>query len=118
MCRMEHQEADPKAKHGAQKPQLQLIPPAANEAMARALELGASKYGKFNWRRNKVSIDTYLAAMKRHIDCVIDGQDVDKESGAHHLGHVMAGCAIVLDALRHGMLIDDRVLPEENAANA
>jgi hypothetical protein len=48
--------------------------------------------------------------MKRHIDKVIDGEDIDPESGAHHLGHVMAGCSIVLDACRHGTLIDNRIL--------
>ena len=103
---------DPKAAFGNQKPQLHLIPPAANEEMAKALALGAEKYGTFNWRRNRVAMTTYLAAMKRHIDRIIDGEDIDPESDAHHLGHVMAGCAIVLDARRHGMLEDDRVLPK------
>jgi hypothetical protein len=106
------QPLDPKAAYGIQKPQLHLIPPAANEEMAKALALGAEKYGTFNWRRNRVAMTTYLAAMKRHIDRIIDGEDIDPESGAHHLGHVMAGCAIVLDARRHGMLEDDRVLPK------
>lgn len=103
---------DPKAAFGIQKPQLHLIPPAANEEMAKALALGAEKYGTFNWRRNRVAMTTYLAAMKRHIDRIIDGEDIDPESDAHHLGHVMAGCGIVLDARRHGMLEDDRVLPK------
>jgi hypothetical protein len=55
-----------------------------------------------------VEIMTYLAAMRRHIDCLIDGEDIDPESGAHHLGHVAAGCAIVLDARRAGTLVDNR----------
>lgn len=104
---------DPKHALGIQKPQLHLIPPAANIEMAKALELGKAKYGERNWLKNKVAICTYLAAMKRHIDCILDGQDMDEESGAHHLGHVMAGCGIVLDAKRHGMLVDDRVLPKK-----
>ena len=103
--------ADPKAAIGITKPQLHLIPPAANDEMAKALQCGATKYGTRNWMQSKVAMTVYLAAMKRHIDCLLDGEDVDLESGAHHLGHVMAGCGIVLDALRHGMLIDDRVLP-------
>lgn len=103
---------DPKAAFGIQKPQLHLIPPAANEEMAKALALGARKYGERNWLKNRVAMTTYLAAMKRHIDRIIDGEDIDPESDAHHLGHVMAGCAIVLDARRHGMLEDDRVLPK------
>jgi hypothetical protein len=104
--------SDPKAVHGEKKPQLHLIPPAANDEMARALECGKKKYGEFNWRLIRVNMTTYLSAMRRHIDCLLDGEDIDPESGAHHLGHVLAGAGIVLDARRHGTLIDDRVLPK------
>jgi hypothetical protein len=80
--------------------------------MARALHFGAvtKGYGIRNWVKTQVNMTVYLAAAKRHIDYLLDGEDID-ESGAHHLGHVMANCAIVLDAGRHGTLIDDRVLP-------
>ena len=104
-------QTDPKKLHGAAKAQLHLIPPAANAEMARALECGAAKYGERNWIGARVEMTTYISAMKRHIDCLMDGEDIDPESSAHHLGHVMAGCAIVLDARRHGTLIDNRVLP-------
>jgi hypothetical protein len=99
---------DPKASQAIKKPQLQLIPPALNTETAKALECGAAKYGPWNWRDNRVEIMTYLGAMRRHIDAVIEGQDIDPESGAHHLGHVAAGCGIVLDARQHGTLIDNR----------
>ncbi len=99
---------DPKGIAGLAKPQLQLVPPVINTAMAAALKIGADKYGPWNWRTNKVEIMTYLGAMRRHIDAVLEGEDLDPESGAHHLGHVAAGCAIVLDALAHGTLVDNR----------
>jgi hypothetical protein len=100
--------ADPKASQAVQKPQLQLIPPALNEETAKALMRGAKKYGFFNWRENKVEMMTYLGAMKRHIDCLIEGEDIDPDTGAHHLGCVAAGCGIVLDARKHGTLVDNR----------
>lgn len=109
--------SDPKQQHGNAKPQLHLIPPAGNEEQAKALALGKAKYGERNWLASKVEILTYLSAMKRHIDCILDGEDIDPESGAHHLGHVMAGCSIVLDARRHGTLIDNRVLPQTSLRN-
>jgi len=102
---------DPKAIHGDKKPQLHMIPPAASEAMARALELGARKYGERNWIESQVEYTTYHSAMRRHLDAIMDGEDLDPESTIHHLGHVMASAAIVLDAMRHGTLIDNRVLP-------
>lgn len=106
--------ADPKQAHGEKKPQLHLIPSAAQDEMAKALECGAKKYGERNWLLGDgVNITTYLSAMERHIALIKDGlEDYDPESGAHHLGHVMAGCGIVLDALRHGKLIDNRVKPK------
>ncbi len=99
---------DPKASQAIQKPQLQLIPPALNDETAKALMRGAAKYGFFNWRENKVEMMTYLGAMKRHIDCLIEGEDIDPDTGAHHLGCVAAGCGIVLDARKHGTLVDNR----------
>lgn len=97
--------ADPKGIAGLLKPQLQLIPPALNVEVAKALSCGVVKYGPWNWREHKVEIMTYLGAMRRHIDCLMEGEEIDPESGAHHLGHVAAGCAIVLDARKHGSLI-------------
>jgi hypothetical protein len=99
---------DPKGDAGKLKPQLQLIPPALNQETAKALALGADKYGPWNWRDNKVEIMTYIGAMKRHLDCILEGEDIDPESGAHHLGHVAASCGIVLDAQKRGTLVDNR----------
>lgn len=113
--------SDPKGESGKSKDQLQLIPPAFNRELAKALEQGAKKYGQANWRASKVSIMTYIGAMRRHLDALLDGQDYD-ESGAHHLGHVAASCAIVIDALDQGMLIDDRPInlrkkPQQDPGN-
>jgi Domain of unknown function (DUF5664) len=99
---------DPKKPEGSKKPQLQLIPPALSQETAKALALGASKYGAWNWRHNEIELTTYLGAIKRHIDAIVDGEDIDPESGAYHLGHVAAGCGIILDSLKHGTLKDDR----------
>lgn len=98
MAMKEKWNTDPKASQAIQKPQLQLIPPALSEETAKALERGAVKYGPWNWRENEVEIMTYLGAMKRHIDKLINGEDIDPDTGAHHLGCVAAGCGIVLDA--------------------
>ncbi len=116
MATKEKWNADPKASQAIQKPQLQLIPPALNTETAKALMRGAEKYGFFNWRENKVEMMTYLGAMKRHIDHIIDGDhegDIDPDTGAHHLGCVAAGCGIVLDARKHGTLVDNRPPKEQ-----
>jgi hypothetical protein len=46
--------------------------------------------------------------MGRHIDAWLSGEETDPVDGTHHLGNVMACCAILLDAQACGKLIDDR----------
>lgn len=103
---------DPKGEVGKTKPQLHLIPRASLVEQAAALQCGKDRYGEANWRLNRVCQSTYISAMLRHIAAVQDGEDIDPESGAHHLGHVMANCAIILDARKCGTLVDDRILPK------
>ncbi len=90
------------------KVRLDLNPPAGSEALARALASGANKYGPWNWRKDPIQLSHYVAAMKRHLDALMRGEDCAPDSGVHHLGHIMAGAAIVLDASEQGCLIDDR----------
>ncbi len=100
---------DPKGAAGKLKPQLQFIPPRLDEETSKALVDG-HKYGPWNWRDNKVEYMTYLGAMKRHINKLLsraDEGDIDP-SGAHHLGHIAANCAILLDAEDQGTLVDNR----------
>lgn len=103
---------DPKGEEGKKKPQLALIPPVFNTQLANALAFGAyhrkEPYGPWNWRKTKVEYMTYIHAMKRHIDALLEREDVASDSGVHHLGHIAASCAIVLDAAKHGTLVDDR----------
>ena len=99
---------DPKGDAGKLKPQLQLIPPVFNIEVAAALQSGANKYGPWDWRSNRVEMMTYIGAMRRHLDALLDGEDRAPDSGVTHLGHIAASCAIVLDAARHGTLVDNR----------
>jgi len=51
---------------------------------------------------------TYIGAIKRHCDDLLDGVDYDPDSGAHQCGSIAANCAIILDAMKYGTLIDNR----------
>lgn len=99
---------DPKGAAGALKTPLHLIPPVASAAVARVHAHGAAKYGAYNWRSNQICTTTYIAAMKRHLDAYLDGEDLDPESGEPHIAHIAASCNILLDAGNHGTLVDDR----------
>lgn len=108
---------NPKEKMGKAKPQLSAIPPVAILHLGQAMEDGKEKYGHMNWRESSISADTYYNAMLRHLFEWFDGQDHAEDSGRHHLAHIMASCAILLDAEASGTLVDDRPKNMESASN-
>lgn len=99
---------------------LSVIPFTALIRMAQAMEYGAfnaprkdgSKgYGPFNWRDQPVEFLTYVEAAIRHLASAADREDVDPDTGdikAWHLGLAMATIGILIDAIEHGTVIDDR----------
>jgi hypothetical protein len=87
---------------------LDLLEPTAERQIAAALATGADKYGIRNFTSSEISARTYLAAMRRHIDAWLDGEDADAESGLHPLAHVGANVHVVLAAIDAGSLVDDR----------
>lgn len=95
------------AKDG--KAPLERLELAADEAISRVLQHGADKYGARNWRQDAIRVTTYVAAIRRHIAALNDGEDIDPDSGEHHMAHIGANVHVFLDALAHGQVIDDRV---------
>lgn len=100
--------ANPKDAAGRAKVPLWLLSPVAKAAWALAQFAGLKKYGAWNWRGTEVLASVYLSAAMRHLDAYLSGETHDPEDGTHHLGNVMACCAILLDAAACGKLIDDR----------
>lgn len=72
------------------------------------MENGMGKYGLMNWRDNDVVAHIYYDAAMRHLMSWWDGEDVAYDSKIKHLAHVMACCAILIDAEYNKNLIDDR----------
>lgn len=102
---------NPKDLIGDTKPQLHLVPPTSLVFLAKVMELGAKKYGPYNWRSKKVRETVYISAALRHLTSALDGAGDDSESGQSHYAHAMACLAILLDAKATGNLIDDRPTP-------
>jgi hypothetical protein len=106
-----HDEVNPKTRLGQKKPSITAVPATALLHCALAMMDGERKYGLYNWREKDVPARIYVDAMFRHMSAWADGEECAEDSGVHHLGHVMACCAIVLDAQAQGVLIDDRGIP-------
>lgn len=109
-------EVNPKTLMGARRVDISLLPAAGIIHGAHAMMDGAAKYNPYNWREKKVPARTYVSAAMRHLMDYLDGEEAATDSGVHHLGHVIGCCAIILDALETGNLIDDR--PNKGSAAA
>lgn len=107
-------DTNPKTAYGLAKPSPGLVPPSAILHMALAFRDGANKYGAYNWRRDPVSVSTYVDAANRHLMSWWDGEERSQHANVHHLAHAMACMAILIDAQVQGTLVDDR--PEKGNA--
>lgn len=100
---------NPKDILGIAKPGISAIPASALFHLGQAMEEGKQKFGLYNWRATKVQSDIYFDAAMRHMWAWRDGQEkADGPLECHHLAHVMACAAILLDAIETGQLIDNR----------
>ena len=99
---------NPKTVLGLRKPAMSCVPPVALLHLSHAMMNGEQKYGRMNWREHTVSSSVYYDAAMRHLMAWFDGETYAPDSGAHHLGHVMACCAILLDGESLAVLNDDR----------
>lgn len=76
------------------KTQFSLITPEFKEEIAEILTFGAEKYGRENWRKCKTKdLHLYIDAFERHVNAWRKGEQVDQESGKHHLAH--AACNLM-----------------------
>ena len=113
---MASQDSNPKDAIARLKPSLHAIPPPALIALGLTMENGEAKYGLMNWRSTNVNASVYYNAALRHLLAWWDGEDNATDSGLPHLAHVMACCAILIDAEIGNNLIDDRPVAGPTAA--
>jgi len=106
----EEKRMNPKDKVALTKLAIGLLPATGVLWGAAACADGAAKYGAYNWRAEKISYTVYLDAMLRHIYCLLDGENYAKDSGKHHLGHIIATASILADAIENDCIIEDRPL--------
>lgn len=56
--------------------------------MIQVLEFGANKYSPDNWKKGMPREQILNSAM-RHLTAIMDGEEIDQESGLPHIGHLM-----------------------------
>jgi hypothetical protein len=76
-------------KYDESKLEYGLLPPLALEETVRVLTFGAQKYARNNWQKVPDSKRRYFDALERHVWAWKKGEQIDPESGIHHLAHAM-----------------------------
>jgi hypothetical protein len=66
-----------------------LLPPLALQETVKVLTFGAQKYERDNWQKVPDAKRRYFDALQRHIWAWKQGEQLDPESGIHHLAHAM-----------------------------
>lgn len=99
---------NPKDVIGSGKLPIDLVPDTAISLISLAHLEGGLKYGFWNWRHAGIRMSVYIAALKRHIAALENGEDLDPDSGLWHPAHIGACNNIIIDAHACGKLIDDR----------
>lgn len=90
------------------KPPLDLLERPANEAISWVMKHGADKYGRQNYLTIDIRARIYAAAVMRHAQQFLDGEDTDADSGLSHWAHIGANVHVFLAAEAAGKVIDDR----------
>lgn len=98
-------------KHDNGKAPISLIPVEAILGEAQAFAFGATKYGRHNFR-NGLDHSRVLDAAMRHILAIVNGEDLDPESGLPHWAH--ARCCLSMYAFyqTNNVGLDDRYKKE------
>jgi hypothetical protein len=94
-------------KYDAAKPSTVLVSPYACFLEEQAMQYGAIKYAVHNYRKG-LRANQLIEAARRHLTLFAAGEDLDRESQVHHLGHVRANTGMYLDCMGLGTLTDDR----------
>ena len=83
-------------KFDADKTRYDHVPPSAIQGIAAVLTFGARKYKPNNWK-NCEDKERYVASLLRHIEAYRSGEELDQESGLHHLAHAMTNAAFLIE---------------------
>jgi hypothetical protein len=96
------------------KTRFALIPLDCHIWEAEGFAYGASKYEMDNWRKGQ-KISTQMDSLLRHLEAFYyRGEDVDPESGVHHLGLAQCNLAMMCGTVMNHPELDDRYRkPEE-----
>ena len=72
-----------------QKPKWSQVDFKSLEPMVQVLEYGEIKYSKMNWKKGLPATEI-IESLLRHTFAMLGGEELDKESGLPHIGHLLS----------------------------
>jgi len=105
---MNKKDTNPKDAVGTKKVPFSTISAPVIAELGLAMLEGARKYGRHNYRISGVRASVYYDAFLRHLIAWWEGEDIDPDSGLHHLTKAMACLAVIRDSIIRGNWVDDR----------
>lgn len=103
-----NKDTNPKDTLGIKKVPMHSVPCGPLLELGLAMMEGGRKYGSHNYREAGCRASVYYDAIERHIKAWWEGEDIDPDSGLHHLIKAMACCAVMRDSMLMKNWIDDR----------
>jgi hypothetical protein len=105
---------NPKDALGTKKVSMHAVPCGPLMELGLAMMEGGRKYGAHNYREMGVRASVYYDAALRHLMDWWEGEDIDPDSGVHHVVKAMACLFVVRDSMLMDNLEDDRPIRYPN----
>ena len=101
-------QTNPKDAIGSAKAPISTVSAPVIMEMGLGMLEGAAKYGRHNYRVAGVRASVYYDAAMRHLMAFWEGEDIDPESGIHHIGKALSCLSVLRDAMFQDKWYDDR----------
>ena len=101
-------ELNPKDAFGVRKASLSCIPAPVLMELGVAMQEGACKYGRHNYRHSNILASVYYDALMRHMMAWWEGEDIDPDSGLSHITKTIATLVVLRDSMMQKRFNDDR----------
>jgi hypothetical protein len=105
---LEKKDTNPKDAVGVRKAGMSCVPCQPLLEIGLAMQEGARKYGRHNYRVAGVRSSVYFDAALRHLMAWWEGEDIDPDSGLPHLSKAGACLVVIRDSVIRGNVVDDR----------
>ena len=100
------------AKFDIGKNRYDLLDPYSLDEVTKIYSFGCKKYEDHNWRKG-IKWSRVFGALMRHSWAFWRGEEIDPDSGLHHMAHAAWNCLALINYSKYRKDFDDRFLELE-----